>query len=139
LLAARAEIIDDGIVHRSRISRRAALPLIAAVAYLTVATAPCPATPADAAASGASHSVVVHSMASHSAASAHSDSPSFAAPCLCGCDHQDSGLGSAKRDDPGLRIATPTLPRAAHAFACEVAQRLPDAPISVASPIPIAA
>ena len=110
--------------------RHAALALIAAAAYLAVASAPCPAVP------------VPRSSAAHadawSADGADDGAPSLVAPCQCGCEPRTSGLGGGKRD-PGLPPALPQLPQIAHSFGDETPARLPDAPVSVDSPVPISA
>ena len=107
---------------------RAVLPAITAIAYLFIAATPCPpvAEPRGA--------------ASHGPALASDDPASLTAPCVCDCEHGATSFGSAKRGEPAVLTApTPPLREPAHRFAREREGRLPDAPISVASPVPIAA
>jgi hypothetical protein len=116
-------------------ARRASLPLIAAVAYLVVATTPCPPPPD--AKPGAVHAE--HSVASHHGASSDAHGPSLVAACLCGCEEHGSSAGGAQREDLGVRVSFANLPPSARAFADEIAMRLPEAPLSIETPVPIAA
>jgi hypothetical protein len=116
----------------SQFASTAALPLIVALAYLALVVAPCPPIllpPLDA--PHAHHAV-------NSYLATAEDSPSLVGPCPCGCEPHKSGLGSGKRE-PALAFAMPTLPAFAPFFDDETAARLPDAPVSVDSPIPIVA
>ena len=110
---------------------RAVLPAITAIAYLISAATPCP--PGAELLAAASHG-------SHDHTAASAESASLTAPCPCGCDPGAVGFAVAKRAEAAVGI-TPTPPSLAPArsFARENDERLPDAPISVESPVPIAA
>jgi hypothetical protein len=109
---------------------RAGLPGIIAIAYLFVAAMPCPpSAELRAAASHGSHD--------HTAASA--EPASFTAPCPCGCDPSAASFGVAKHAEAAVSTAPPLLLAPARSLARERVERLPDAPISVDSPVPIAA
>jgi len=109
---------------------RAALPAITAIAYLLVAVAPCPPSAALRAAA---------SRGSHDHAAASVESASITAPCPCSCEHGAASVGVAKRAEAAVLIALPPQLEPARSFARERVERLPDAPISVDSPVPIAA
>jgi hypothetical protein len=107
---------------------RAALPAITAIAYLWIAVTPCPP------------SAELRPVVSHEHTRASADETSITAPCPCSCDHGAATQGVAKRGEPAALIApAPPTFALAHGFAGERAQHLPDAPISVDSPVPIAA
>jgi hypothetical protein len=116
----------------SHFAPNAALPLIVAAAYFTVAMTPCPPNPV----SGADAPHTDHAV--ESAPVAVDDSTSLVAPCPCGCDPHKSGLGSGKRE-PGLAFAMPAMPLLTRPFGDETPSRLADAPVFMDSPIPIAA
>jgi hypothetical protein len=110
---------------------RAALPAITAIAYLFVAATPCP--PSAELRAAASHGA-------HDHAAASAESASLTAPCPCGCDPGAASFGVAKRAEAAVLIAPSPPPlEPAHSFAREGVERLPDAPTSVDSPVPIAA
>jgi len=107
---------------------RAALPAITAITYLFLAAVPCPP------------SAELRAAAPHEHAAAGGDSTSITAPCPCSCEHGAATAGVARHGEPAALIAAASPPLApAHPFARERVQRLPDAPISVDSPVPIAA
>jgi len=106
---------------------RAALPAITAIAYLLIATTPCPP------------SAELHSAASPHSTAASDDSAALTAPCPCDCEHGANSLSFAKRGEPAALIAAaPPLAAPAPSLAHEREERVPDAPISVDSPVPIA-
>lgn len=110
---------------------RAALPAITAIAYLFVAATPCP--PSAELRGPAPHE-------SHDYAAASAEPTSLTAPCPCGCDPGAASFGIAKHAEAVVLIAPAPPPlEPAHAVAREGGERLPDAPISVDSPVPIAA
>jgi hypothetical protein len=110
---------------------RALLPAITAIAYLISAAMPCP--PSAELLSAASHG-------SHDHAGRSEESASLTAPCPCGCDPGAVSFSVAKRAETAVGVApTPTPLAVARSFARERTERLPDAPISVESPVPIAA
>src|SRR2546426_2297911 len=107
------------------------ISLIAAAAYLIIAMAPCPVAPA-------SHSRDADPDSVHDARAEPGPSPSLVAPCLCGCDHSGATSGVAKRVDTVLPSVPPPPTGWVQPLSCEISARLPDAPISVDSPVPIA-
>jgi len=121
-----APICDDACVRLSIASRRVALPLIALAAYATDAITPCAPIPAGGATPHDREAIE------------RSGTASLVAPCPCGCDDRGSGEGSAKRAEPGLRPEVAALPESGRWFESEPAARLPEAPISVETPVPIA-
>lgn len=109
---------------------RAGVPAIIAITYLFVAATPCPpSAELRAAASHGSHD--------HTAASA--EPASFTAPCPCGCDPGAASSGVAKHAEAAVSIASSLWLAPARSLTHERVERLPDAPISVDSPVPIAA
>lgn len=108
---------------------RAGLPAILAIAYLFVAAMPCP--PGAELRAAASHGSHEHSGAA---------TTSLTAPCPCGCDPGTASSGVAKRGEAAVSLS-PSSPLLdlARSFAREDGGRLPAAPISVDSPVPIAA
>ena len=111
--------------------KRAALSAVTAIAYLILAVTPCAPAPE-----------FLPDPSSHEHAAEHAaidDSVALTAPCLCGCEHSSATIGIAKSGEALLpREPEPMLGRA-DAQPCDPLQRIPDAPISVASPVPIAA
>lgn len=107
--------------------KRVALSAITAITYLILAVTPCAPGPE-----------IRPDPSSHEHA-AIDDSLALVAPCLCGCEHSSATSGVAKSGEAVLpREPAPPLGRA-HAQPRDLSQRIPDAPIAVASPVPIAA
>lgn len=108
-----------------------------AVVYLAIASSPCPQPRPDGfAINGLTTGLAVGHV--HGDAAPQGASTSITALCLCGCEHGSTSSGVAKRVEAVLPSEpAPPLGRA-QSQPRELAQRLPDTPISVASPVPIA-
>jgi len=116
-----------------RLHRESLLPLLAAIAYLAVAMTACPvALPERGSGAESAHSVASHD-------GSPDGSPSLTAPCECGCEHVTGSVGFGKRLEPGIAPEPPPPLARASASICEVASRLPDAPIFREAPVPIPA
>ncbi len=118
---------------------RAVLPAITAIAYLMLAVTPCPTSPPTRADASPMHGALAAAGShSHGEPAADGDATSLAAPCLCGCEHAEGSPGVGKRVEPGLLAEPPPSLERGRSPLIEIAERLPDAPISVDSPVPIA-
>ena len=104
---------------------RVALSAITAITYLVLAVTPCAPGPE------------IGRDAPHEHASVD-DSLVITAPCMCGCDHSGATSGVAKTGEAVLPLEPAPLLGRAQAPPIELAQRAPDEPIAVESPVPIA-
>lgn len=108
-----------------------------AVVYLAIASSPCPQPRPDGFATHAPSAGLAIGHV-HGDPAPQGDATSITALCLCGCEHGSASSGVAKRVEAVLPSEpAPPLGRA-QSHTRELAQRLPDAPISIASPVPIA-
>lgn len=108
-----------------------------AIVYLAITTSPCPQPRPDGLPTHGLNTTLAEAHV-HGDAAPDGDSTSVTAVCLCGCEHGSASSGVAKRGEAVLPSAPAPPPGCAQSEPCELAQRLPDPPISVDSPVPIA-
>lgn len=117
---------------------RAAVPALVAIAYLAIASSPCPQPRPDELAAPGLDSGMTQAH-THGDAAPSDGATVLTALCLCGCEHGSATTGVARSGEAVMPSEPAPLLGRARPEPRELAQRIPDAPISVDSPVPIAA